>query len=583
MIGISAYCGSQGGNLRIDSLKKESHIKVSHVFSDSNIRLLYSSHDNYPVRTIDTDEVSVVIEGCIYNLSDDTIGEWLTSINSNKGSVESVIQRIVEEADGDYIILCYNKIDNKLFVFNDILGGIPIYWTETDSAFIISRSLNFIYDNSTVHSFSKENIAEYLSFGYSIGDHTIFKDVFKLKPSSCIVVDTKTHSLLKNFEVIQPDFSIKNKYRTKKEAISDLLDKYLKGIKQRVEYINNHNLGLANTMSGGYDSRMVLGGLEKFVDDYINVTYQYTQDESEVVLSVLKAIESKCKYIKNSFTNTPILDDSDLTYKTEGKIPNVYVNSIVYNETKYTFNSALKGRNVFLFGGFGGEYIRHPRFPSLMPNSYIGYMINPPITVSSKVCNTTSEKVENSIMGQIATYSKQDKQSFCKYLYNEYYQNLVRGAGEDRYRLFFFTVQPLMSKDFILSIRNRLPLYWTGYRFCTLFMKGINKHLVDVGLFGGQVNLQSNFSLMKKDFKMKQPLTKFYKDIRRKIKGLSHARLVPAFPIEKIVNEYNELGDGKILFDIDFIKGVYTQIDDKYRYRILGIMQYIKELEKIKK
>ncbi len=360
---------------------------------------------------------------------------WLLSIPI--GGVNSVIERIVTEADGDYVILYYDKLEYKLYIFNDILGGIPIYWTETDSEFIVSRSLNFIYDNSLFQGFSKENIAEYLSFGYNIGDHTIFNNVFKLKPSSCLVVDVKSHSLLNNYEVVKHNFSIINKYKTRKDAIFDLLDKYLKGVKRRVEYVRTHNKELANTMSGGYDSRMVMGGLEKFIRDYTNVTYQYTQDESSVVLAVLNSIDSKSKYLKNSFTNTPLLNDSKLTYKTEGKIPNVYVNSVVYNETKYTFNHSLKGKNVFLFGGFGGEYLRHPRYPSLLPNKCFRYMSMPSLVFSSKVCNTTTNRIEDSIVAQMGPILKTDKSSFCKYLYNEYYQNLVRGSGEDRYRLFF--------------------------------------------------------------------------------------------------------------------------------------------------
>ncbi len=84
---------------------------------------------------------------------------------------------------------------------------------------------------------------------------------------------------------------------------------------------------------------------------------------------------------------------------------------------------------------------------------------------------------------------------------------------------------------------------------------------------------------MKKDFKMKQPFTKFWKVIFGNIKRPKRV-VAPAFSVDSIVNEYNELRGGKDLFNIDFIKTAYTQMDDKYRYRLLGIMQYIKELER---
>lgn len=508
-----------------DCLKKEEWHRVSKLFELKGISystgVISSQYDGYPVSKWDNEDAFILVEGIIYNQSDEWVKSSLADLSRDFN--KSLLSHFVRDTDGDYVICIVNKKNSSILVFNDELGGLPFNYKTSDDSFVAGRNLTWITEMGGAE-ISRENVAELLLFNYNNGSRTPFANISCLTPAQYIICSETSDKL--HFEIgntVEVSFELCNPYKTKEEAINDLKKLYLEGCRNRCEYAKTHGYKIINTMSGGYDSRTVLGGIEAYIQDgsYTNLTYEYKQDESIVARKVLNALNSKSEFVKLKFDNKSDYCDREHSIKTEGKIA-TYINSICYNDLNYSHDNYVKGEKVLYFGGFGGEFLRHPLFNSIYNAYNISYKYRPSLQEAVSISNADYLKTREMIAG---TFKKTKGEAFCKEFYDEYYRRYVRCSGEDRDRMFAFNVQPLMCKYFILAIRNRVPLKWVGYEFHTAFLKALNPALVSVELFGGRPNIFSNSSLKKEDLKNKSILWNIIRliAINRKVSGNADA------------------------------------------------------------
>ena len=562
-------------------LLKEPWHKVKEVLVEDSLNIAFSYHDSYVVSSWCVGDVVFVLEGGIFNLSSQDIRNRLGRVAElvEKEDIQKEISSFVKQADGDYLVTIYNTRQKRLVVFNDLMGGMAVNYAYSNKALYISRSLAYVAINGGYKQISRNNLCEFVMYGHNIGNHTFFEDVKKLTPGSCITAEILENELIVGvFEVVKPNFSLDKPFRSKKEAVQVLSELFLDSCKRRVDYANQNGYEIVNTMSGGFDSRTVLGGLEKYVSSYTNLTYQYKQDESEVAKKVLCHVASKSTYVKLSYENNPHIDDSSLTFETDGKIES-YTNSVCYNDLVYGKENYLKNKRVFYFGGFGGEFIRHPIKAFIQSPRQWGMFFSPSSKITAGIFNVSSKEVDSSISRVLEPYFKDGNEAVSKFFYNEYYQNLVRCSGEERMRLFFYTVQPMMSSSFLLAIRNRIPLKWAGYRFYYDFLKAIDKRLVEVELYGNSVDIRSRLSLLKKDIRGNMKLLKYIRFLQRKYTKFEHKHQTDRVEFPLIQSYYDRIED-KTLLDMNYLKSVYSCIGGPGQLRLLTILEFIYECEK---
>lgn len=561
-------------------LIKEQWHRVQDIFSvegsEFDDKLVAGVYDGYPISTWSDENAIYTIEGIIFNKSELDIHDSLREISD--GFSIAAISKFVQESDGDFIVCIYKKDTKEALIFNDELGGLPFNYYCADNEFIAGRNNTYIAALSKDYSLSKLNIAELLFFNYNMGGRTIFEHIDSFTPAMYVICGeedgkikvSKGTSVERSYELINP-------YRSKEEALDSLKQLFLEGCKVRCDYAKQHGYTIVNTMSGGFDSRTVLGGIEACIPngDYQNLTYEFYKDESKEALKVINAIGSKSKYIKLSFTNTPNLYDSELSFKTEGKVA-TYTNSLCYNDILFSYENYYKGKHILYFGGFGGEFIRHPLFHTIWNASNIGNKTNPynpSLKKVSQLCGVSYKEARQLVKSTFDTC--RTSESFCKMFYDEYYRNYVRCAGEEHDRLFYFTVQPLMAKPFILAIRNRVPLKWVGYEFYTDFLKRINPSLVSVEIHGGDPDIFSVHSLRKSDYKNKSVLHNILRRIvvllnlkKKKQKGLDYERIAKECDIEQ-------------LFIKDFFEKHYSQYTLHVQSKIAAVLFYANGLKKL--
>lgn len=580
MIGVSMAIGHNASSIKSLAKKEDWHYNKS-IVSHKEIDVNYSGYNGYPIDYWSFKDSLIIFEGIAYNYEDD---ERRLSINDivNDNCKREDITRFVNNADGDFCVYIINLSEKRAVIFNDILGGLPVFYSIEDNTVLISRQFGWIVTNIKERKWSSRNIAEFLKFGYNMRKRTFSDVIFKMEPASMITIDYSMDQLeIKYDNLYIDDFSIKNRYKSREEAVSNLADLFLESCKRRISYAKSHGFEIVNTMSGGFDSRTVLGGIEKYTNDYINLTYAYIRDESLVAKQVLQALNSQSEYVKLNFKNNPDLYNKKFTINTDGRI-NVFTNSVCYHDMQ-SVREFFGDRKVLYFGGFGGEFIRHPRHVTLLPFSKIGLYYTPTYELISKICKTNVGRLTSMFSD---SFSNTKGATACKYkdLYNEYYENLVRCSGEDRTRMFYFTVQPMMGKDFIMAIRHRVPLKWAGFEFYKRFLEAIDKRLVSVSVWGQNPNYLDNNNLRKVDFK-KRVVEKYISPLRvlyHKFKKNEFREMdneIKYADLELQLKALRELN----LFDETFISSKYQLFNKAFKYKLITIISYIYEIERMSK
>lgn len=581
MIGTTYLYSKQINEKKLGLLTKEPWHELSIAHKTGNSILCYSHYNGYIIETWKHLDYFIIKEGAIYNISKEEIQNSINTIAESINKPEQckqLIRDFILKADGEFGISFYNLQKQSLLFFNDILGGLPFYYTCNNGIACLSRSLSFVLSQLPNKGWSNNNIAEFLSLGYNLRERTLSSLVSKTRPATLLTFETENGLTLNVETIYKDDFSITNRYKSKQEAVNDLVKLFLEGCAARVQYAEKNGYDIVNTMSGGFDSRTVLGGIEKTNVSYTNLTYEYIQDESQIAKSVIDTVGSKSEYVKLSFKNTPDLYNVDYVLNTDGRV-NVYTNSVCYNDM-LEVRRYLGNRSVLYFGGFGGEFIRHPKYPDFVSFDKSFCTQSNTFFLTHKICNASFDRIRNHILNDFEINSS-SKEELFKDLYNEYYQIFVRCAGEDRSRMFYYTVHPMMSKDFILAIRHRLPLNWTGFSFYGLFLKALDKRLLDVPIYGKPESFLSDTGLKREDLRRHWLMSiknsiRYYLNKYTRYEYRSRKEYIPYERVKPFVCLLSDKG----VFDSKFIEDNYKYFDSTLQYTLLDVVVYMSEIEK---
>jgi asparagine synthetase B (glutamine-hydrolysing) len=193
MVGSHTIIG-KNADIKIESLnflKHEPWFSIEQIESSENITMFLSSYHGYPYMVFKDADWTVILEGLIYNLSDEEIknrcGEIADYFVKNKDYFEA-IRQFITISDGEFFIQVYDKQSNKYIGFNDHLGRLPIYYSNDSETFIISRDIKTNLEFGSKIEFDLTGITEFLILGYSLGNKTYFKNINKLEPFQALLI-----------------------------------------------------------------------------------------------------------------------------------------------------------------------------------------------------------------------------------------------------------------------------------------------------------------------------------------------------------------------------------------------------------
>ncbi|MBN1306078.1 MAG: hypothetical protein JXA13_16695 [Anaerolineales bacterium] len=476
----------------------EDTFSLDTVVDTPKCRIAISHYCGYPYSVWKDGNTVIVLDGMIYNFTDEQIHTLLADIAvvfTGSRDYRKAVKAFVDQADGDYVIEIWDKVNCRLLVFNDHLGRLSFYYYVKQGIGIFSRELKVLLEHMPQIKLDKSGLVDYLTLRYNLGPRMVFQDVYRLQASEMLVLEAGAGGM--NLEVANStefNLDLDSLFASREESLEYLKDAFLAGTENRVRTLSGKEYHLVSDLSGGYDTRAVLGGLSKYAPDVIYMTVKSnTLDESQASEAIFKTMGSPGKLFiaENTFVLHSLEQLTDLVYRTDGMV-NYQTTSICYQDSWNFKQEAPVPSARFL--GLGGEFIRHPlKIYAYSPYSGFrnGLYISMPIATACKMIRADKNEYLENLKTYLDSYPERTKQGKLRRLYYEYYRQFVAGSAEDRERLHFWTVAPLWGLEFTRAIFTRLPLYWTGYKYCIQFLEKLDPRLLKAPIHGSDIQLDS--------------------------------------------------------------------------------------------
>lgn len=178
---------------------------------------------------------------------------------SSKNIFEEVIEKKnYKNINGSFIFFIYNKKNNDLLIINDRFASYKLYFTNINDIFFASSSFKLIYELKREHNIVKINydsIMEFIYFRQIFGDDTFEKD--------CKFLDSASLLYLKKNNITKINKYWEPTYFENKDSRKILIEKLTERIKKSVQIYTSDNKNHGLLLSGGLDSRCILGVSKK--------------------------------------------------------------------------------------------------------------------------------------------------------------------------------------------------------------------------------------------------------------------------------------------------------------------------------
>lgn len=228
---------------------------------------------------------------------------------------EEYKEEVLNKLRGMFAFVIYDIKEKEMFAARDFYGIKPFYYTKMGNTFIFGSEIkSFLIHPHFRKELNTKMLEYYLTFQYSPGKETFFKDVYKLLPGHYLKY--------KNGKL-----KIKKYYEIKFEENKNLTyDEWKEGIKERLEdSIKAHKISdveVGSFLSSGVDSSYIaaLSDVDKtFTVGFDNKKYSeisYAEDLSKKIKTKnINKIISKEEYFKNLpnilyYMDEPLADPS---------------------------------------------------------------------------------------------------------------------------------------------------------------------------------------------------------------------------------------------------------------------------------
>ena len=298
-------------------------------YTDENIALGFRrlsiidlNNGSQPIYNEDKSKV-IIFNGEIYNfepLREDLIKKGHTFTTKTDTEVilhgyEEYGEKILDKLRGMFAFVIYDKNTKELFAARDFYGIKPFYYAKMGNTFIFGSEIkSFLIHPHFKKELNSKMLEYYLTFQYSPGNETFFKNVYKLMPGHYLKYKNGKLEVKKYYEI---------KF---KEDKTKTYDEWKKGIKQRLDdSIKAHKISdveVGSFLSSGVDSSFIAASSDvdkTFTVGFNNEKYSeisYAKDLSEKINTQnISKVITKEEYFKKLpniiyYMDEPVADPS---------------------------------------------------------------------------------------------------------------------------------------------------------------------------------------------------------------------------------------------------------------------------------
>ncbi|MBQ9854106.1 MAG: asparagine synthase (glutamine-hydrolyzing) [Bacilli bacterium] len=195
---------------------------------------------------------------------------------------EEYKEKILDKLRGMFAFIIYDKKEKELFGARDFYGIKPMYYYINDDEFYFGSEIkSFLAHPNFKKELNKDMLKQYLTFQYSVGEDTFFKNVSKLRPGHFFKYKDGIIEIEKYYEI---DLTSDNS-----KTLEEWKDIIRKEINESVKYHKISDVEVGSFLSSGVDSSIIatLSDVDKtFTVGYDNKKYSeidYAKDLSEKI------------------------------------------------------------------------------------------------------------------------------------------------------------------------------------------------------------------------------------------------------------------------------------------------------------
>lgn len=555
MPGMSFIC-ELNGELRqkksrilssLTSILHTEQYKHEILFYENSYFLGCTRYETYPITYFESDVFSIYLEGKIYGKAYSVLHTELNDlarrISHNGKYVKEQVAQWLLGTDGDFVVFIFQKSSSEIFIINDALGRLPLYYYQTDRKLLVSRELRFVSDLVHDRRFDRMAVAQYLLFGYPLGRRTLLEDIFRLAPASLIRINLESSET--NIDrVHQFNFEKKeHKGVTLEENADNLVRLFCEGCKSRTDAMDKNVVSL----SGGLDSRAVAAGLHKKNTPFCGATFLDFNKTADADVKIAEQLANVFNVDWKVFQLGPPTGEEILELLKIKSGLSYFGTSFIlpfFRRIRGTY-----GCRMIYFTGDGGDKVLPDLRPSPRPpnlDALIHYIINRNhlFSLDDTAALTKMDKREiiSELKRHLMTYPEKDlRQKYVHFLiYERGFKWLFE--GEDRNRFYFWSVAPFYAIQFFHYAMHCPDPMKTRYRLYGRFLLKLSSRASAVDNANWKLPITSNkykWRLFASDIYSKLP-SNFRRRVKSKlgraIKGYeSHSNSMNCF-LEQIEN-----------------------------------------------
>ncbi len=329
--------------------------------------------------------LTIIFNGEIYNYLEVRKKLGLTcTTNSDTETILRAYEKkgaaCLDEFDGMFAIVIYDRLQNRLFLARDRAGKKPLYYYHYGNRFVFASEINAL-QRQVKAPINEERLQQYTRMGYFYKSSTPYRNVWELPAGNYALVDVNDPR-----PVITRWWSIHPFYKTRSADSFDtavqITDAYIhSAVKRRVE---SSDLEVGSFLSGGIDSGIVSAIARTYNDTLktFTVSFEGEYDEAPLAKQVAKRYETDHYEIRISYSHLrddveKILANYGEPFMDSSAIPSYYVS----REAKKHLTVILNGDGGDeLFGGYR-RYVPFAKYDFFNP----GFFVKTPAAILHKV------------------------------------------------------------------------------------------------------------------------------------------------------------------------------------------------------
>lgn len=284
----------------INSIKHEDFYRIDqHVNTHLGIARVHLGIFNPEPQPIFNEDKSVYIfmDGKIYGYEEEIKklkGKHETSSDPVfcLQSYEEYGIEFVKNLNGSFVFAIYDSKENKIIIVNDRYGLRPLYYAVNKGKLLFAPEIKAILQDKTFKKeLNNEAVSDWFAFGEIFGDKTFFKGIEVLPPASILVYDGQDLSIAQYWDFnYEPDYN---------KSEDDFVDELVKSFKNALDIRMKDNFRYGVSLSGGLDSRVVVGAINKSkIKNVLSFTFGPSDcDEVKIAKTVAEKSGTKFKAI----------------------------------------------------------------------------------------------------------------------------------------------------------------------------------------------------------------------------------------------------------------------------------------------